>query len=155
MKSKWKQNHPLYHTWTNMRRRCGLVKGANETERKNYLPKNLEIEPEWADRFAPFETWALLSGWKPGMWICRNDVDKGYTKDNIYFGSQYESVNRRKINLRTSDGLTLRDAATKAGVKLSRSSHVRISGLVNAGYASVDDALTKYRKIEEGRDGAE
>ena len=92
---QYRQAHPCYGIWMNIKKRCGVIKGANESEQRNYLPKHLKMDETWRRSFAAFESWCMANGWEKGMWVGRLDVDGDYVPENCVACTPKEQVPRR------------------------------------------------------------
>lgn len=53
--------------------------------------------PEWA-AFEPFEKWASINGYMPGLTIDRRDNSKGYSPENCRWVSQQAQCNNKRTN---------------------------------------------------------
>lgn len=88
----------LWSAWKAMRERCGLVKG-NAKQRKNHADKGITVCDEWLD-FEAFADWAFKNGYKEGLWLDREDNDKGYNPNNCRWVSGKESArNTSRVKL--------------------------------------------------------
>ena len=78
----WKHGlsrHPLYHARTNMMYRCDSEKDPNC---KPWAGKGVKVCKEWREDFNAFFTWAMSSGWKPGLQIDRINPSGNYEPTN-------------------------------------------------------------------------
>lgn len=91
----------LDSVWNQMKQRCG-----NPNNEKYPLYGARGIRVEFAD-YAEFKTWALSSGYAPGLSIDRIDNDGNYTPSNCRWATpQQQSNNRRSNVLLTAFGET-------------------------------------------------
>ena len=73
------ESHPLYRTWTNMKRRIDKPHAM-----KDRCYAGLDMDPKWRDVIT-FIAWATKAGWEPGLSIERKDNAKGYWPRNCKF----------------------------------------------------------------------
>lgn len=93
--------HPLYHCWYDMIRRCYNPKAANY---KNYGGRGIKVDSEWRD-FWMFE---FHMGEKPTpkYTLERINNDGDYNKDNCKWATWKEQAkNKRKAKARTKKKL--------------------------------------------------
>ena len=94
--------HPLYHTWKNIRQRCG---NPSNNSYGNYGGRGIHLCDEWND-FPTFYDWAIANGWESGLSIERIDNNGDYCPENCRFATLKEqSRNRRKTVFLTYDGV--------------------------------------------------
>ena len=94
-----KHSNRLYHTWSEMRRRC---KGRG-TNAKYYEGKRISYCPEW-ENFDVFAIWALSSGYQQGLEIDRIDGDKDYSPENCRWVSHLQNSRNRKARSNNTTG---------------------------------------------------
>lgn len=70
---------PLYNVWQSMRARCSR---PSDTNFRHYGARGIGVCPEWLSSFSTFRTWAVSSGYGPGMSIERRDVNDNYCPEN-------------------------------------------------------------------------
>ena len=82
--SKSGERHPLYHTWTSMRRRCN---NPNDPAYKYYGGRGIKVYERWDADFAVFLNYILTNiGLRPpGMVLDRIDNNRGYEPGNVRF----------------------------------------------------------------------
>ena len=107
----WFDRHPLYPTWQDMRRHCGVVKGATARQLSTY--RGVTICSEW-DSYAEFETWALANGWRSGLQVARIDKTGPYSPGNCVVVPWSENVNMRRNTARIG-GVPLRKVIGDTG----------------------------------------
>lgn len=99
-----KSNHPLYNVWSGFMNRC---LNNRDYDYHSYGGRGIKICDEWAKDFKVFYDWALENGWEKGLYIDREDVDKGYSPENIRFvGSEINSRNQRIMQSNNTSGYT-------------------------------------------------
>lgn len=97
--------HPhkgVYSSWQNMKSRCLNTK---HPKYPRYGGRGINVCDEWLD-ITPFYSWALSSGWAPGLTIDRINYDLNYCPENCRWVSAADN-SRRKSTTR----LTKEDAA--------------------------------------------
>lgn len=90
----------LYHTWEGMKRRCGLIQGADERCREKY--RHVVMCAEWATSFERFQQWADSNGYRDNLTIDRIDGRRGYSPDNCRWATVTEQ-NRNRRNVRLNE----------------------------------------------------
>ena len=102
---EWYAKHPLYAIWQDIRRRCGVIRGATARELRIY--GTCTMCDEWRNSYASFEDWAMSNGWARGLHIAL--VDKGgcFSPVNCVIVPQETNVNMRR-NTRRINGVSLR-----------------------------------------------
>lgn len=88
-------NHPLYHVWSSMKRRC-----YNKSERayKWYGALGITICDEWLNDFTVFYNWAMTNGYEPGLSIERIKNELGYSPENCKWIKVAEQNANRTYN---------------------------------------------------------
>ena len=81
-----KYKHPLYSVWHKIKIRCGVIKGASPSAKRNYTKRNISVCEKWLI-FQSFYDWAK-DKWKPGLTIDRKDNNGNYTPENCRFVTQ-------------------------------------------------------------------
>jgi hypothetical protein len=123
---------PVYNTHRSMLHRC--LNPENENY-KNYGGRGIKICNEWLELFN-FDSWALLSGYKPGLTIERIDNDGNYCPENCTWIPKEEQPKNRRSN----QYLTLR------GETKTKAEWIRI---LNIPKSTLDWRLKHGRTIEE------
>ncbi|HDZ26275.1 hypothetical protein LCGC14_0911010 [marine sediment metagenome] len=75
-------NHPLYSSWLDIKQRCY---NPNDNRYHDYGKRNIKICKEWKEDAANFIQWALENGWKKGLYLDREDNNRGYSPNNCRF----------------------------------------------------------------------
>jgi hypothetical protein len=106
----------IYGIYAGMKSRCTNKKYIDYP---NYGGRGIEISAEWNT----FEAFYRDMGDKPkGKSLERKDNDKGYSKDNCYWGSTNEQANNRRSSIkitRQGETLTLKQWCQKLGINYS------------------------------------
>jgi len=106
--------HPLYLIWRNLRQRCGVVGGANESAVKNYIGRGIKVCREWAEAFEPFYEWAK-DRWRKGLEIDRIDNNNNYMPSNCRFvRHKINGQNQQNSKLWTINGVVYKSASEAA-----------------------------------------
>jgi hypothetical protein len=95
-KRKYRQfaiKYPLYHTWSQVRRRC---RDRNTDHSKYYGDKGIGVCQEWDKSFLLFEEWALANGYQPGLAIDRIDSRRNYEPENCEWVTRKENGRRMR-----------------------------------------------------------
>lgn len=90
----------LYHTWSEMRRRCR----GKATNRQYYGDKGISYCPEWED-FDVFVRWAVDNGYQDGLEIDRIDGDKDYSPENCRWVTHKQNSRNRKAKVTNRTGV--------------------------------------------------
>ena len=106
MKATTRKMSPLYGLWINIRRFCGLVRGAENAHRKYYA--NVTVCTDWLD-FTKFEQWCICAGYKRGLNLVRKDKDGDYCPENCVFVTRAVANGMRRCVRRMRDGRSARD----------------------------------------------
>lgn len=113
-----KSNHLLYGIWVEMKKRCGIIKGAPEQVMANYNNRGICLCKEWLE-FISFYEWAK-DKWKKGLQIDRRDNNGNYTPENCRFVTKIINCqNARKSKRWYIKGVkynSATEAATACGV---------------------------------------
>lgn len=140
-----KHSNRLYHTWSEMRRRCA----GKCTNSEYYKEKGIGYAEEWDD-FDAFARWALENGYEKGLEIDRIDGDKAYSPSNCRWVShKVNSRNRkaRKNNTTGVAGVAIRKR--KDGSIVYRASISSDNGKVLLGtFYSLEDAAKARKEAE-------
>lgn len=135
----------LYHTWSEMRRRCN----GQCTNRQYYGGKGIGYCLEWED-FDVFATWAISNGYKPGLEIDRIDSDKDYTPDNCRWVSHKNNSRNRKARSNNTTGVAgVYVRKLKSGGISYRVSITTDTGKINLGSFSTIEEATAIRHEAE------
>jgi hypothetical protein len=79
-----------------------MIKRAEDAGHKSYPfvgARGIRICSEWRNNFRAFEEWALSNGYEQGLYIDREDNDKGYSPDNCRFITPEHSACNRRSNV--------------------------------------------------------
>lgn len=135
----------LYHTWSEMRRRCN----GNATNKAYYKGKGISYCSEWED-FDVFVDWAIRSGYKDGLEIDRIDGDKEYSPENCRWTTHKKNSRNRKARKNNTTGVAgVYERLRKDGVIVYRASIATDKGKINLGtFYTLEDA-TAARKATE------
>lgn len=97
------RNHPLYHTWLNIKDRCS---NHNNSHYKYYGGRGINICEEWRNDFKKFYDWAITNGYSQGLSIERIDVNKDYSHDNCTWITMREQARNKTttIKIEKEDG---------------------------------------------------
>lgn len=102
-----KTDHPFYHTWASMKKRCN---NPNYHAYKNYGGRGIKVCEEWQSDF-----WQFVEdmGERPrGYTLEREDNDKGYSPDNCIWASRKAQIKNRRPRSRPKNakGYSLTDS---------------------------------------------
>lgn len=95
-----RHSNRLYHTWSEMRRRCN----GSGSNKKYYSGKGIRYYGAWDD-FDLFAKWAIESGYAPGLEIDRIDSDADYTPDNCRWVTHKVNSRNRKARSNSKTGV--------------------------------------------------
>lgn len=98
-----KNRHPLYITWTNMKRRCNPVSGKSF---KHYAGRGIKVCKEWED-FVVFKEWAYKNGYNEDLEIDRIDSNGNYEPSNCRWVTRTQNQRNKRNNCRIAiNGIT-------------------------------------------------
>jgi len=75
---------PLYYVWAQINQRCN---NPNNRQFKNYGSRGIMMFDEWK-YYPAFYSWAIVSGYKPGLSIDRINNSGNYYPENCRWVSQ-------------------------------------------------------------------
>ena len=84
--------HPLYHKWRGMKRRCY---DKNDSHYQYYGGRGITICKEWLYSFKAFYEWSLENGWEEGLEIDRINNDGNYEPSNCRYVTRKTNCNNR------------------------------------------------------------
>lgn len=119
----FREKHPLYACWANMKQRCFDV---NYHHYRDYGGRGITVCSDWLDFDLFYRD--MSNTWKEGFQLERVDNDKNYAKDNCTWATaQEQSQNRRstvltlelaaRIKNDSENGLRVGSIAKKHGLK--------------------------------------
>ncbi len=82
--------------YAHMRRRC---ENPDHVSWKYYGGKGITVCKRWRDSFEAYYNWAITSGFKPELWICRTDNTRGYSPQNCRLITPEESTRNLSSNV--------------------------------------------------------
>ncbi len=106
----------LYSKWMGMRSRCHNKKDRSYD---NYGARGIAVCRAWKNSFASFRDWANTNGYKPGLFLDRQDNNKGYSPSNCRWVTVRESVKNRRCAVRLPSGESIPEAAERVGITRS------------------------------------
>lgn len=130
----------LYNIWGGMLKRTGVVKGANEQVKRDYIDRGITVCDEWKS-FEVFKDWSLSNGYSEGLQIDRVNNDAGYCPSNCRWVTPKENNNNRRDTLRLPDGTPLAMFCSEVGI------HTRENGRVSNQYVRIEQAYSRRHKI--------
>lgn len=135
----------LYHTWSEMRRRCN----GKCTNSHYYSEKGISYCKEWED-FDLFAKWAIESGYEPGLEIDRIDSDKEYSPENCRWVTHKKNSRNRKARSNNTTGTPgVQPRKYRTGRTVYRVSIETDNGRVNVGtFEDLDSAVTARKEAE-------
>lgn len=135
----------LYHTWSEMRRRCR----GGCTNHKYYGDKGISYCKEWED-FDTFAHWAISIGYKPGLEIDRIDGDKDYCPENCRWVTHKMNSRNRKARSNNSTGIAgIQEKKRKDGSVYYYATITTDDGIAYLGsYPTIEAAAEVRREAE-------
>lgn len=88
-------NHPLYVTWKNIKKRC-YYKSAPQF--KDYGGRGITMDELWKNDFQEFYNWAINNNWNENLTIDRVDVDGNYVEENCRWVDMKTQANNTRKN---------------------------------------------------------
>lgn len=140
-----KHSNRLYHTWSEIRRRCN----GSCTNHQYYGDKGISYCPEWED-FDVFAQWAIDNGYQKGLEIDRIDSDKDYCPDNCRWVTHKNNSRNRKARSNNTTGTPgVQPRKYKSGKIVYRVSIETDDGRVNVGtFENLEDAVLARKDAE-------
>ena len=94
--------HKLYSVWDDLKQRCY---NKNKPGYKDYGGRGITVYEEWVNNPVVFVEWALVNGWKKGLYIDRIDNDGDYSPWNCRFVTNRENcLNTRLLQENNTSG---------------------------------------------------
>lgn len=90
----------LYTLWSNIRKRCGLIKGGERCA-KHYVDRGITVHQPWADSYEEFAKYIRrYLGERPSTKhsLDRKNNDKGYVPGNLRWATQSQQVRNSRRN---------------------------------------------------------
>lgn len=131
----------LYKIWKGMHYRCNPCRKEQEP---NYAGRGISVCDDWKD-YKNFRAWALQNGYDDWLTIDRIDVNGNYEPSNCRWANAVTQCRNKRENLKTRDGVTLKEMAEKTGIKY----HTIYQRIYKLGW-SVEDAVSapyKHGKV--------
>lgn len=140
-----KHSNRLYHTWSEIRRRCN----GSCTNHQYYGDKGISYCPEW-ENFDVFAQWAIDNGYQKGLEIDRIDGDKDYCPDNCRWVTHKNNSRNRKARSNNTTGTPgVQPRKYKSGKIVYRVSIETDDGRVNVGtFENLEDAVLARKDAE-------
>jgi len=99
-----KSDSTLYKKWCGMKRRCY---NPHDKRYPDYGGRGIKICDKWVNDFKAFYDWAIKNGYRDGLTIERENVNKSYTPENCKWIPMSEQANNKRNNrLITKNGET-------------------------------------------------
>lgn len=135
----------LYHTWSEMCRRC---KG-NVTNGHYYREKGITCCAEW-ENFDVFAQWAIDNGYKEDLEIDRIDGDKGYSPENCRWVTHKMNSRNRKARANNTTGVAgVHQRINRTGSVSYRATIATDDGKINLGtFHTIEEAAAARREAE-------
>lgn len=96
VQSRVKFHHPhkyrLFEVWQSMKQRCY---NPSKKHYPSYGGRGITICDEWRNDSAAFCQWAIASGYQPGLWIERKDVNGNYCPENCSWETPKNQANNK------------------------------------------------------------
>lgn len=142
-----KHSNRLYHTWSEMRRRCN----GSCTNHQYYGDKGISYCEEWDD-FDTFAKWAVENGYEPGLEIDRINGDLDYSPENCRWVTHKQNSRNRKArinNVTGTPGVQVRHYKSGKTVYRVTITADGANGHINIGtFETLEDAITARKKAE-------
>lgn len=94
------RDHPLFMVWYDMQRRCNR---AHRPDYRWYGGRGITVDPVWNSARA-FIQWAEGNGWRPGLDVCRHDVNGPFSPENCRVAPHQQAVLARRMTHRLTNG---------------------------------------------------
>lgn len=134
----------LYHTWSEMRRRCN----ANVTNHKYYKDKGITYCKEWED-FDTFASWATENGYQPGLEIDRINSDDDYYPENCRWVTHADNSRNRKARSNNHTGYPGIEKRVYPSGRIAYRVTIAHNGRINIGtFDTLEEAYTARRNAE-------
>lgn len=136
----------LYHTWSQMIRRCTR---DTTSQFEYYKGRGISVCQEW-NSFDTFADWALSNGYRNDLELDRIDSDKDYSPDNCRWVTHKQNSRNRKARKNNTTGTPgVQPRTYKSGKIVYRVSIETDTGRKNVGtFEKLEDAVLARKEAE-------
>lgn len=130
-------NHPIYHVFKDMHKRCEYEKHKSY---KEYGARGIKVCKEWEDTeegLTNFYNWCMSHGYEKGLQLDRFNNNKGYSPDNCRF----VTVSQNNFNRRNVKGYGKRGNRWRA--------YIRKDGKMYEVYCDTEEDAKEVRQLLE------